>query len=63
MIDFEFEVLRSHRERPGQVAWTSKEGMAGILIHTFHGKGESSWKHGSRARAALHPTVVAETSS
>jgi len=65
MIDFEFEVsfgaIVSGR---GQVAWTSKEGMAGILIHTFHGKGREQLEAWLAAREQLStPTVVAETSS
>jgi len=65
MIDFEFEVsfgaLVSGR---GQVAWTSKEGMAGILIHTFHGKGREQLEAWLAAREQLStPAVTAETSS
>jgi len=65
MIDFEFEVsfgaIVSGR---GQVAWTSKEGMAGILIHTFHGKGREQLEAWLAAREQLStPAVTAETSS
>ena len=65
MIDFEFEVsfgaIVSGR---GQIAWTSKEGMAGILIHTFHGKGREHLEAWLSSREQLStPPVAAETSS
>jgi CheY-like chemotaxis protein len=65
MIEFEFEVpFGATVSGRGQVAWTSKEGMAGILIHSFHEKGREHLEAWLTAREQLSATnVVAETSS
>jgi ActR/RegA family two-component response regulator len=65
MIDFEFEVgFGAVVSGRGQVAWTSKEGMAGILIHTFQGKGRDHLEAWLSSREQLStPPVAAETSS
>jgi ActR/RegA family two-component response regulator len=40
VVDFTFELsFGVHVTGKGQVAWTNIEGMAGILVQTFHGKG------------------------
>jgi len=65
MIDFEFEVpFGAPVSGRGQVAWTSKEGLAGIIIHTFHGKGREHLEAWLTAREQLSATtIVAKTSS
>ncbi len=40
VVDFAFELaLGANVSGKGQVAWISTEGMAGIILQTFHGKG------------------------
>jgi CheY-like chemotaxis protein len=40
VVDFAFELmLGGNISGKGQVAWTNTEGMAGIVLQTFHGKG------------------------
>jgi CheY-like chemotaxis protein len=40
VVDFAFELtLGASISGKGQVAWTNTEGMAGIVLQTFHGKG------------------------
>src|ERR1700674_233586 len=65
MIDFEFEVsFGAPVSGRGQVAWTSKEGLGGIIIHTFHGKGREHLEAWLTAPEQLSATtIVAETSS
>jgi DNA-binding response OmpR family regulator len=65
MIDFEFEVPFGETvSGRGQVAWTNKEGMAGILVHSFHGKGREQLEAWLCSRDQLStPAVIAETSS
>lgn len=65
MIDFEFELpfgaIMSGR---GQVAWTNQQGMAGILVHLFQGKGREHLEAWLTAREQLSaPAVIAESSS
>ena len=65
MIDFEFELpFGETLSGRGQVAWTNKEGMSGILVHSFHGKGREQLEAWLTAREQLStPAVTAETSS
>src|SRR5882762_10979708 len=64
MIDFEFEVPFATVSGRGQVAWTSKAGMAGILIHSFHERGREYLEAWLTAREQLSATSApAETSS
>jgi len=64
MIEFDFEVSFGAAVRGrGEVAWTNKEGMAGIFIHTLHGKGREHLDAWLLAREQLAATgVSAETS-
>jgi CheY-like chemotaxis protein len=40
VVDFAFELtLGASISGKGQVAWTNSEGLAGIVLQTFHGKG------------------------
>jgi Tfp pilus assembly protein PilZ len=40
VVDFAFELtLGASISGKGQVAWTNTEGMAGVVLQTFHGKG------------------------
>ncbi len=40
MIEFAFELAHGAEiSGKGQVAWTSSEGMAGVLFQTLHGMG------------------------
>jgi len=65
MIDFEFELpFGATVSGRGQVAWTNQEGMSGILVHSFHGKGREQLEAWLNSRDQLSsPPVVAETSS
>jgi len=65
MIDFEFELpFGANVSGRGQVAWTNQEGMSGVLIHSFHGKGREQLEAWLTSREQLSsPTVVAESSS
>ncbi len=65
MIDFEFELpFGATVSGRGQVAWTNQEGMSGILVHSFHGKGREQLEAWLNSREQLSsPPVVAETSS
>jgi DNA-binding response OmpR family regulator len=65
MIEFDFEVSFGAVVRGrGEVAWTNKEGMAGIFIHTLHGKGREHLEAWLLSREQLAATgVTAETSS
>jgi DNA-binding response OmpR family regulator len=65
MIDFEFELpFGTAVSGRGQIAWTNQEGMAGILVHLFHGKGREQLEAWLSSREQLSsPTVVTETSS
>ena len=65
MIEFEFELpFGETLSGRGQVAWTNKEGMSGILVHSFHGKGREHLEAWLTAREQLStPAVTAETSS
>jgi len=65
MIDFEFELpFGATVSGRGQVAWTNQEGMSGILVHSFHGKGREQLEAWLTSREQLSsPSVVAETSS
>jgi hypothetical protein len=65
MVDFEFELpFGAAVSGRGQVAWTNQEGMAGILVHLFHGKGREQLEAWLASREQLSsPTVVTETSS
>ena len=64
MIDFEFELpFGATVSGRGQVAWTNQEGMSGILVHSFHGKGREQLEAWLNSREQLSsPPVVAETS-
>jgi response regulator RpfG family c-di-GMP phosphodiesterase len=65
MIEFDFEVsFGAPVSGRGQVAWTSKEGMAGIIAHSFHGRGREHLEAWLLSREQLAATgVTAETSS
>ncbi len=65
MIDFEFELpFGATVSGRGQVAWTNQEGMSGILVHSFHGRGREQLEAWLNSREQLSsPPVVAETSS
>jgi len=65
LIDFEFEVpFGATVSGRGQVAWTGKAGMAGILIHSFHERGREYLEAWLTSRELLSATSVpAETSS
>jgi hypothetical protein len=65
IIDFEFELpFGATVSGRGQVAWTNQEGMSGILVHSFHGKGREQLEGWLNSREQLSsPPVVAETSS
>jgi CheY-like chemotaxis protein len=65
VIEFEFELsLGARVSGKGQVAWTSKEGLAGILIQIFHGKGREQLEAWLVAREQLSTkSDAAETSS
>jgi len=65
MIEFEFELpFGEALSGRGQVAWTNQEGMSGILVHSFHGKGREQLEAWLIAREKLStPAVTAETSS
>jgi len=65
MIDFEFELpFGATVSGRGQVAWTNREGMSGILVHLFHDKGREQLEAWLSSREQLSsPTVVTETSS
>jgi DNA-binding response OmpR family regulator len=65
VIEFEFELtFGAIVSGKGQVAWTSKEGLAGILVQSLHGKGREQLE--SWLLAPEQPSitsVTAETSS
>ena len=65
MIDFEFELpFGATVGGRGQVAWTNREGMSGILVHLFHDKGREQLEAWLAAREQLSaPAAIAETSS
>jgi ActR/RegA family two-component response regulator len=65
MVDFEFELpFGAAVSGRGQVAWTNQEGMAGVLVHLFHGKGREQLEAWLSSREHLSsPRVGAETSS
>ena len=65
MIEFEFELpFGTTVSGRGQVAWTNQEGMAGILVHLFHGKGREQLEAWLAAREQLStPAVISETSA
>ena len=65
MIEFEFELpFGATVSGRGQVAWTNREGMSGILVHSFHDKGRERLEAWLAAREQLStPAVIAETSS
>ena len=54
VIDFEFDLSRGASVRgKGQVAWMSTEGMAGIILQIFHGKGREHLEAWLTAREQL----------
>lgn len=65
MIEFDFEVsFGTAVSGRGEVAWTNKEGMAGIIIHTIHGKGREHLEAWILSREQLAATgVTSEASS
>jgi DNA-binding response OmpR family regulator len=65
MIEFDFQVsFGAAVSGRGEVAWTNKEGMAGIIIHTLQGKGREHLEAWLQSREQLAATVVTtETSS
>jgi response regulator RpfG family c-di-GMP phosphodiesterase len=64
-IEFEFELsFGATVSGKGQVAWTNKEGLAGIFMQMIHGKGREQLEAWLVAREQLSMTsVTAETSS
>ena len=64
-IDFEFEVSSGALVNgKGQVTWISKEGLAGISIQTFHGKGREYLEAWLLSRETLSTEdLAADTSS
>jgi len=64
MIEFDFEVtFGAAVSGRGEVAWTSKEGMAGIIIHTFRGKGREHLEAWILSREQLAATGVGTKTS
>jgi DNA-binding response OmpR family regulator len=65
VIEFEFELsFGAIVSGKGLVAWTSKEGLAGILIQSLHGKGREQLESWLLTAEQLSLTnVTAETSS
>jgi hypothetical protein len=58
-IEFEFELpFGDTLSGRGQVAWTSKAGMTGILIHSFHERGQEQLEAWLTAREQLSATSV-----
>ncbi len=54
VIDFEFDLsLGTSVRGKGQVAWMSTEGMAGIILQIFHGKGREHLEAWLTAREQL----------
>ncbi len=55
VIDFEFDLPQGANVRgKGQVAWMSTEGMAGIILQIFHGKGREHLETWLTTQEQLH---------
>jgi CheY-like chemotaxis protein len=65
VVEFEFELsFGAHVSGKGQVAWTNKEGLAGIFMQTIHGKGRELLEAWLVSREQLAVTdATAETPS
>jgi len=58
IVDFAFELsFGVHVSGKGQVAWSNTEGMAGILVQTFHGKGREFVEAWLTTQEKLGPKV------